>query len=32
MGEEGMLENKFYIKGILCRESRKVGRLENSSA
>jgi hypothetical protein len=32
MGEEGMLENKFQIRGMLLRGSRKKGKLANSSA
>jgi hypothetical protein len=31
MGEEGMLENKFKIMGMLVRGSRKKGNLANSS-
>jgi len=32
MGKEGMLENKFQIKGMLLRGSRKIGKLANLSA
>jgi hypothetical protein len=32
MGEEGMLENKYQIKGMLLRGSGKIGKLANSSA
>jgi hypothetical protein len=31
MGEEGMMENKFQIMGMLLRESRKKGTLAISS-
>jgi hypothetical protein len=32
MGDEGMLENKFQIRGMLLRVSREKGKLANSSA